>query len=128
MKTHVLTGYGATSQVGTNAAILKVYYHLLASFKQNRRTNFLALKQPEKHLCSVLYPKEIGDTFDDLRYILYTKRNKTLSSLPPTTNIPHEHILRSHYVILLCSNLGTRHKFESCGNWLEFNRFSSDAQ
>ena len=128
MKTHVLTGYGATSQVGTNAAVLNVYYYLIASFKQNRSTNLLVLKQPEKHLCSVLYPKEIGDTFDDLRYILYTKRNKTLLSLPPTTNIPHGHILRSHYVILTCSNLATRHKFESCGNWLEFNRLSKDAQ
>ena len=87
-----------------------IYYPVLSKIEAKI---FLALKQPEKHLCSVLYPKEIGDTFDDLQYILYTKRNKTLLSLPPTTNISHGHILRSHYVILICSNLCTRHKFES---------------
>ena len=45
------------------------------------------------------------DTFDDLRYILYTKKNKTLRSLPPTSNMSHGHVLRSHYVVLNCSNL-----------------------
>ena len=45
------------------------------------------------------------DTFNDLRYILYTKKNKTLRSLPPTSNLSHGHTLRSHYVVFICSNL-----------------------
>ena len=45
------------------------------------------------------------DTFDDLRYILYTKKKKTLRSLPPTSNMSYGHVLRSHYVVLNCSNL-----------------------
>ena len=45
------------------------------------------------------------NTFDDLRYILYTKKNETLWSLLPTFNISREHYLRSHYLVLICSNL-----------------------
>ena len=68
----------ATSKVGTKTAALKANYHLLASFGQDRRPTFLALKQVEKYLSSVLYPKENCDTFNDLRCILYTKKNETL--------------------------------------------------
>ena len=45
------------------------------------------------------------DTFDDLWYIIYTKKNKTLRFLPPTSNMSHGDVLRSHYVALNCSNL-----------------------
>ena len=45
------------------------------------------------------------DTFDDLRYNLHTKKNKTLRSLPPTSNMSHGHVLRSNYVVLNCLNL-----------------------
>ena len=85
LKTHVLKRCDATSNVLTKAAVPTASCHLLASFGQNRESNFLALKQAEKYLCSVLYPKTNCDTFRDLRHILYTKRNKTLSSLPPTS-------------------------------------------
>ena len=47
LKINVLTGYGETSKVGTKAAALEAKCHLLASFEQNRRPNFLALKQAE---------------------------------------------------------------------------------
>ena len=40
--------------------------------------------------------------FDDLKYIFYTNKNKPL---PPTFNMSHGHILRSHYVHLTFSNL-----------------------
>ena len=45
------------------------------------------------------------DTFDNLWYILYIKKNKTLWCLPSSSNISHGHIHRSHYVILIYSNL-----------------------
>ena len=82
-KIHVLTGCDSASKVGAKAAALKANYDLLVSFEQDREPRFLAFKKVEKCLCSVLYPKENCDIFDDLRYIIYTKKNKTLSSLRP---------------------------------------------
>ena len=38
-------------------------------------------------------------------YIRYIKKNKTLRSIPPTSNISHGDDLRSYYVVLNCSNL-----------------------
>ena len=43
--------------------------------------------------------------FDDLRYILFIKKNKTLSSLPPTSNVSLGDDFRSYYVVRNCSNL-----------------------
>ena len=48
---------------------------------------------------------KIYDTMDDSRYILYTNKNKKLWSLLPTPNMSQGHFLRSHCVILICSNL-----------------------
>ena len=79
LKIHVLKRYGATSKVGTKAATLRASCHLLASFRQNREPKFLAFKQAEFYC----------DRFGDLHYILYTKKNKTLSSLPSTSNMLH---------------------------------------
>ena len=45
------------------------------------------------------------NTFDNLRCILYTKKNKTLRSLPPTSNMSLGHDLRTYYVVLNYSNL-----------------------
>ena len=45
------------------------------------------------------------NTFDDLQRILYTKKNKALRSLLPTSNMSHGNELRSYYVTLNCSNL-----------------------
>ena len=92
-------------KLGQKAVAVKAIYYLLASFRQNRRPNFLAFKRTEKYLCSVLYPKENCNTFNNLRYIPYPKKNKKLWSWPPTSNMSHKHILRSHYVVLICSNL-----------------------
>ena len=36
---------------------------------------------------------------------LITKKNKTLRSLPHTSNMWHGHVLRSNYVVLNCLNL-----------------------
>ena len=87
LKIHALTECEAISKVGTTAAALKVNYYLLASFGQNRRPSTLALKQTEKYLYSVLYPKENCNEFDDLRFIPYTKKNKTV--IPPASNMSH---------------------------------------
>ena len=47
LKIHVLTDIGPTSKIGIKAVALKGNYHLLASFGQNRRPNFFAVKQAE---------------------------------------------------------------------------------
>ena len=49
--------------------------------------------------------QNLNHTFDDLRYILYTKKNKKLRSLPPTSNMSRRDDLRPYYVVLNCSNL-----------------------
>ena len=47
---------------------------------------------------NVIVPHFIKDIFDDLRYNLYTKKNKTILSLPVTSNMSHGHNLRSYYI------------------------------
>ena len=102
---YTLTGCDATSKTGTKAAALKANYHLLASLGQNRRPISLALKQTEKYLWSAPYSKKNCHAFDDLRYVLYTKKNKTVWFLPPTSNMSHGHNLGWLYFDLICSNL-----------------------
>ena len=112
----------ATSKVGTKAAALKANLHFWAVFEQIKRPNFLAPKEAERYHSSVLYSKENCNTFDDLQCILYTKMNKTLWSLP-STDMPHGQALRSHYIVLICSNLISAQ--ESCEILLEFSRFNN---
>ena len=102
---YTLTGCDATSKTGKKAAALKANYHLLASLGQNRRPISLALKQTEKYLWSAPYSKKNCHAFDDLRYVLYTKKNKTVWFLPPTSNMSHGHNLGWLYFDLICSNL-----------------------
>ena len=45
LKINIFAGHDATSKVEKKAAPLKATYHLLASFGQIRRPNFLALRQ-----------------------------------------------------------------------------------
>ena len=70
--------YDVTSKTGTKVPDLKANYHLLASLGQKRRPFFLALKQTEKYLNSVLYPKRNCNALEDLRSIIYTKKKKTV--------------------------------------------------
>ena len=99
-----LTWFDATSKAGTKAAALKANYHLLASLGQNRRPIFNTLTNWKIPLCCS-YSKENCNAFDYLRYIFYTKKNKTAWSLPPTSNISHGYIFRSFYVDLICWNV-----------------------
>lgn len=55
---------------------MKASYHLLASLGQNKTQILLALKQLKKYRCSVRYLQKISYPFDDLWYIIYTKKNK----------------------------------------------------
>ena len=57
------------------------------------------------------------NTFDDLPCILYTKKNKTLRFLPPTSNMSRGDDLRTLCCFkLFKSHIGTRHQFESSGS------------
>ena len=94
---------------------------LPASLGQIRRPNFLVLKQTEKYLCSVPYPKENCN----LRYILYIKKNKTVWFLPPISNTSHGHILRSLYFDLISSDMISAPETNS--NPVEFGRNSVDS-
>ena len=61
--------------------------------------------EAEKYLINVLYPNENCTTFDDLRYVLYTGKNKSITELPSTSKSSYGHLQRCHYLIKLCSNL-----------------------
>ena len=75
-KIHVLKRCGATSKAGTKAVALGATWHLIAKFGENRAPNVLAIKQAEAK-------------FGDLWYVLYTKKNTTLSSLPLNSFLDH---------------------------------------
>ena len=113
----------ATSKVGTKAAALKAYCYLWISFRQNRKSSFLALKNLKNTFVLFFTQKKIAI---NLRYFLHTKKNKMLWCLPSTSNMSHGHSRRSYYFNLFKSDIDTRLLFESCGIWLEFSRLSID--
>ena len=53
----------------------------------------------------MLYPKENFTTFDELRHVLYTGKNKSITELPSMSKSLYGHLQRCHYFIKLCSNL-----------------------
>jgi hypothetical protein len=105
LKAHVLTGCDVTSKVGSKAAALKAEPEIyLKDFGEEPITQTV-LQQAEKYLVKVTKPNASIDTFDDLRYMMYTSKNKTLSDLPPTSSTIEGHLLRSHYFISVCLGL-----------------------
>ena len=107
LKVHGLTGCDVTSKLGTKAAGMKADIRQLVNFGVSELVDPSSFVLAEKYLCGVLYPNESCQTFDTLRYRLYTKKNKDLSSLPPTSHVLYGHLLRSHYFVWTCHTLLT---------------------
>ena len=105
LKSHVLTGCDVTSKLGTKGNALKANLYLFVDFGTDNHLDSLSLLHSERYLYSVLYPKDPPNSFDDMRYFLYTKKKKPLSELPPTSHMLYGHLLRSHYFVRLYSNL-----------------------
>ena len=85
LKFYVLTGCDVTNKTGTKSAALKSDPHMhLKTFGENEllESSFV---DAELYLIKVLQSNSTSATFDELRYELYRKRNKTLYDLPPTS-------------------------------------------
>jgi hypothetical protein len=102
---HKLIGCDVTSKIDTKQAALKCHVSQLVDFESTDLPDPSTFRLAEGYLCSVLSPKDNCKTFDELRYILYTKKKKTISSLLPTSRILHGHLLRCHYIVRTCQNL-----------------------
>ena len=104
LKAHILTGSDVTFKVGTKAAALKAQpERYLQDFGEN--TFVTDLVQAEKYLVNVVQAKSTCATFDELRYNIYTSKNKTLTELPPTSSTIRGHLLRCHYFVRVCVTL-----------------------
>ena len=84
---------------------LKCQFSQLVDFGSTDLPDPSTFRLAEGYLCSVLSPKNNCETFDDLRCILYTKKNTPISSLPPISRMLHRHLLRCHYIVRTCRNL-----------------------
>ena len=71
---HKLIGCDVTSRIGTKQAALKCHVSQLVEFGSTDLPDPSTFRLAEGYLCSVLCPKDNCKTFDDLRYILYTKK------------------------------------------------------
>jgi len=104
LKAHILTGSDVTFKVGTKAAALKAQpERYLQDFGEN--TFATDLFQAEKYLVNVFEAKSTCATFDELRYNIYTSKNKTLTELPPTSSTIRGHLLHCHYFVRVCVTL-----------------------
>ena len=54
---------------------------------------------------NVVQAKSTCATFDELRYNIYTSKNKTLTELPPTSSTIRGHLLHCHYFVRVCVTL-----------------------
>ena len=74
---HKLIDCDVTSRIGTKQAALKYHVSHLVEFGSTDLPDPSTFRLAEGYLCSVLCPKDNCKTFDDLRYILYTKKENT---------------------------------------------------
>ena len=114
LKAYILTGFDVTSKIGTKVSAA-------ASKPENYLDDFgiepvqdSSLVCAKKYLVRVISPKSNCETFHDVRYEIDKTKEKALNELPPTSSTIHEHLLRSHYFVQLCSNL-----LDSCSKVLE---------
>ena len=112
LKAHILTGCDVTSRIGTKAAAVKARPELYLQHFGEEPLRETALQQAEKYLVKVIDFKSNCETFDELRYKVYTLKGKTLNLLPPTSTALSAHLQRCHYFVNMCLSL------------LQFNTFN----
>ena len=105
MKAHILTGCDVTSKIGirTKTAAIKAspqsYLHNFGKENNSSAEAFL------KYLVCVLDKNSPAKSFDKLRYLWYTNKNKSLSELSPASHSLQSHLERSFFVIRNCADL-----------------------
>ena len=118
MKVYILTGYDVTSLIGTevSAAASKPENYLNNfGIEPLRDFNFVCA---ERYLLRVINLKSNCETFNDLRYQIYKTKEKAQNELPPTSSTISGHLLKSHYIMYLFSNL-----LDSCSKILQLANY-----
>ena len=59
----------------------------------------------EKYLVKVIKPNIEAESFDDLRYVIYTTRKTIFSELPPISSAIKGHLLQVYSFIIVCFNI-----------------------
>ena len=93
LKAHIITGSDVTSKVGTKAAALKKIPEFCLVKLGDKEVEGEGFRDAERYLVNVLQTNSQCTTFDELRYVLYTEKGKSLPELPPTSLSIYGHLL-----------------------------------
>ena len=110
MKVHIPTGCDVTSKIGTKSAALKSDPHMCLKKIGENELLESSFVDAELYLIKVLQSNSPSTTFDELRYELYRKKNKTLYDLPPTSRSLQGHLEWCYYLINESLNLLSKAK------------------
>ena len=106
MKAHILMRCDVTSKIGRKTASIKAspesYLH---NFSEENNSSAEAFLKAEEYLVRVLDKNSPAKSFDELRYLWYKNKNKSLSELPPTSHSLQSHSERSFFVVRYCADL-----------------------
>ena len=103
-KAHILTGCDVTSKIGSKTEAFKAcpekYLYDFGEVFHNYH-----FQMAEKYLEKVIKPNIEAESFDDLRYVIYTTRKTIFSELPPISSAIKGHLLRAYSFIIVCFNI-----------------------
>ena len=106
MKAPIFTGCDVTSKIGTKAAAIKASLEsYLRNFGEENNPFAEAFLKEQEYLVCVLDKNNPAKSFDELRYLWHTNKNKSLSELPPTSHSLQSHLERCFFVIRNCADL-----------------------
>ena len=108
LKAHILTGFDATSKIGTKKGALKASPEKYLSKFGNDRTDVLSYEKAESLLAKVLNASSQSNTFNDLRYETYASKKTPFHQLPPTS-----YSLRGHVEFIYATRV-------YCCMWLQY--------
>ena len=74
LKTHVFTGCDVTSKIGTKSSAMKINPERFFQAFGVGEPSDIAFKSAERYLVNVIQPSSNCMTFDELRYVSYTKQ------------------------------------------------------
>ena len=99
-----MTGCDVTSKIGSNTAAFKACPEKYL-YDFGEEFDDYHFQMAEKYLVKVIEPNIAAESFDDLRYVIYTTRKTTFSELPPTSSAIKRHLLRAYYFINISFNV-----------------------
>ena len=110
-KAHILAGCDVTSKIETKSAALKSNLHMYLKFFGENKLLELSFVDSKMYLIKVLQSNSTITTFNESRYELYRKKNKTLYDLLTSRSV-QEHLEKCYFVINESLNLlSTKKKY-----------------